>query len=391
MRETLSKKRPRQRRRKLALPGGLKHVLALSYGKRGTGNLVLQGENLAVLAALSPVFSGEVRCIYIDPPYNNQERYNHYSDNLDHETWLKEITDRLEVLAEFLREDGSIWISIDDREIHYLKVAADHIFSRRNFVTTIVWQQRTTRENRRVFSNDHEYVLVYAKNADAFKITRNLLPLTPEVSSRYKNPDNDPRGPWQSVSANVQAGHATPRQFYTLIAPNGRRHRPPNGRCWVYSKAKMQEEIAKNNVRFGNDGNGVPRRKQFLSKAQPGLTPHTLWTAAEVGSSKTAKKHLLRLFPDHPIFDTPKPEQLIQRILHIASDPGDIVLDSYLGSGTTAAVAHKMGRRYIGIEQGEHAVTYCAERIKHVIEGETEGISKDVGWRGGGGVDFYRL
>lgn len=372
-------------------PNRLKHVAELSHGRPGTGNMILQGENLEVLKEIAPEFSGRVRCIYTDPPYNNQEQYNHYADALDHDKWLREVTARLDLLAGFLREDGSIWISIDDREVHYLKVAADRIFGRENYVTTVVWQQRTTRENRKVFSNNHEYLLVYARDARAFKAARNLLDSTPEVESRYANPDDDPRGPWQSVSANVQAGHATPGQFYEVVAPNGRRHAPPPGRCWVYNQSRMEQEMASNNVWFGRDGNGVPRLKRFLSHARRGLTPETLWTAPEAGTNKDAKKHLLKLFPHQPVFDTPKPEQLIGRVLHISTNPGDIVLDAYLGSGTTSAVAHKMERRYVGIEQGPHAVTLCVQRMKQVVDGEAGGISKLVGWDGGGGFDFFRL
>src|SRR5688500_11588400 len=220
----------------------LLHVPSLSRGKKNSGNMLLQGDNLEVLKELKSQYASKVRCIYIDPPYNNQEQYNHYTDTLGHEKWIEEVTQRLNALADFLRSDGSIWISIDDREVHYLKVAADKVFGRANFVTTIIWQQRTTRDNRKVFSNNHEYLLVYAKDSTLFKATRNLLTSTPEVESRYKNPDHDPRGPWQSVSANVQAGHATQGQFYAVEAPNGRRHSPPNGRCWVYNQSRMKEE-----------------------------------------------------------------------------------------------------------------------------------------------------
>src|SRR2546423_285756 len=369
----------------------LRHYATLSYGQRQTGNMIFQGDNLEVLKVILPDYSGRVRCIYIDPPYNNQERYNHYTDSLDHEKWIIDISARLEYLARFLRRDGSIWISIDDREVHYLKVAADKILGRENFVTTVIWQQRTTRENRKVFSNNHEYLLVYAKDARIFKEARNTLACTSEVKRRYKNPDNDPRGPWQSISANVQAGHATRGQFYELRAPNGRRHVSPKGRCWIYNYSRMQEEIAKNNVWFGRYGNGVPRLKRFLSETQLGLTPETFWPASEVGTNKSAKKHLLQLFTKQPVFDPPKPEQLIQRIFHIATNPGEIVLDAYLGSGTTTAVAQKMGRHYVGIEQGSHAVTLCVNRMQQVIDGEAGGISEAVKWSGGGGFDFYRL
>ncbi len=222
-----------------------------------------------------------------------------------------------------------------------------------------------------------------------FRQTRNYLEFTPEARSRYKNTDNDPRGPWQSVSANVQADHATPTQFYEIMSPSGRRHRAPKGRCWVFSKSRMVKEIRENNVWFGLGGDGVPRLKIFLNKSAAGLTPETLWLAAEVHTSKTAKKHLLQIFPDERVFDTPKPEQLIQRILTIATNPCDWVLDAYLGSGTTAAVAHKMGRRYIGIEQGDHAITHGAGRLRLVIDGEPAGISKAIKWKGGGGFDFF--
>jgi adenine-specific DNA-methyltransferase len=275
--------------------------------------------------------------------------------------------------------------------VHYLKLAADAVFGRQNFVTTVVWEHRTTRENRKVFSNNHEYVLVYAKQLKEFVRRRNGLDLGPEIFKRYQNPDNDPRGPWQSISANVQAGHATANQFYELVAPNGRIHLPPKGRCWVHSKERMLKAVADNEVWFGRAGDGVPRLKKYLAEVRSGLTPPTLWPAREVGTTLAAKKHLLRLFPDEAVFDTPKPESLLRRILQIATDPGDLVLDAYLGSGTTAAVAHKMGRRYVGIERGGHAVTHCASRLHQVVAGESGGISEEVRWHGGGGFGFYRM
>jgi len=369
----------------------LRPIQAFSGGAEQTENAIIQGDNAVVLQRLQSQFEGTVRCAYIDPPYNNQERYTHYSDVQGHDEWLKEIVSCAKKIKSLLRGDGSLWISIDDRQVHYLKVALDEVFGRENFVSTIIWQQRTTRENRKVFSNNHEYLLVYAVDLNAFKEKRGLLEWDDAVLSRFKNPDNDPRGPWQSVSANVQAGHATKGQFYDLVAPNGRRHRPPKGRCWVYTETRMQQEIAADNVWFGKDGNSVPRLKRFLRDARQGLTPHTLWTAEEVGTNDSAKKHLLKLFPNRPVFDTPKPEALIHRILRIASDPGDLVLDAYLGSGTTAAVAHKMGRRYIGIERGEHAVTHCVDRLRQVIAGEQGGVSPIVGWHGGGTFSFWKF
>lgn len=375
----------------LLLPSSdFEHIDSYSYGQSNTGNLIIHGENLFVLNSITPKYKGLIRCVYIDPPYNNQENYTHYTDGLSHDLWLTNVTARIEALSRLLTDDGSLWISIDDREVHYLKVAVDQIFGKENFITTIIWQQRTTRENRKVFSNNHEYLLVYAKNASCFAATRNFLPLPPAIRSRYRNPDNDPRGPWQSVSLNAQAGHGTASQFYEFAAPNGRRHAPPKGRCWIYTNSRMQEEIAKNNVWFGYDDNGVPRKKRFISESRNGVTPDTLWTANEVGTNDMAKKHLLKLLPQCPLFDTPKPEQLIQRVLQIATNPGDIVLDAYLGSGTTTAVAHKMRRHYIGIEQGEHVITHCVYRMKQVVDGEDRGISKAEAWKGGGGFDFFQ-
>ncbi len=362
----------------------------LSHGALPSDNAIVHGDNLELLKALRGPLAGTFQCIYLDPPYNNQETYNHYKDDLCHEVWLDEIAQRLVVLHDLLSQDGSLWISIDDREMHYLKVHADTIFNRSNFVSTIVWQHRTTRENRRTFSNNHEYILVYAKDANLFKRKRQLLAPSDELVSRYRNPDNDPRGVWQSVSANVQGGHGTARQFYKLVGPTGREYEPPHGRCWVYSEERMQREIAMGNIWFGNDGNGVPRLKLFLNSRKLGLTPQTLWTSDEVGTTDEAKKQIIALFPDEAVFDTPKPEGLISRILEIATEAGDYVLDPYLGSGTTTAVAHKMGRHYLGIERGSHALTLCADRMKQVALGAVGGISTMTGWAGDAGFAFYR-
>lgn len=369
----------------------LKRVDKWSFGASEIGNSLIHGDNLEVLRLLANTRANTVKCAYLDPPYNNGESYQHYFDSMGHEEWLQAVTVRLEQIKVLLSEDGSAWISIDDSELHYLKVAADSVFGRENFVGTIIWERRTTRENRKVLSRNHEYLLVYSKNIGTWSKVRNSLPITEDVKGRYKNPDFDSRGPWQSVSANVQEGHATPQQYYSLVAPNGRVHNPPKGRCWGYAKPKMLEEIAKNNVWFGKDGNAVPRLKRFLTNRKTGLTPETLWRADDVGTTSEAKKHLLALFKETSLFDTPKPEQLIHRVLQISTNPGDIVLDPYLGSGTTAAVAHKMNRRYIGIEVGEHIKSHCVHRLQQVIAGEPGGVSELIDWKGGGGFDFYRL
>ncbi|MFL9885014.1 site-specific DNA-methyltransferase [Paraburkholderia agricolaris] len=369
----------------------LSTVKKFSCGPTGTGNFLVHGENHDVLKSMGRWMEGRVKCAYLDPPYRTGERFTHYDDDAKHEDWLHDVTTRVRKVWELLAEDGSIWISIDDHEVHYLKVALDRVVGRQSFVTTVVWQQRTTRENRKVFSNNHEYVLVYAKSPRKFAQSRNGLALTEDIRGRYVNHDDDPRGPWQSVSANVQAGHAVASQFYTITAPNGRKHVPPNGRCWAYNKSKMDLEIAQGNVWFGRDGNGVPRIKKFLGSGGKGVTPETLWPASEVGTNDHAKKHIHAMFPGDPLFDTPKPEALIWRVLHVASNPGDLVLDPYLGSGTTAAVAMKTGRRFVGIESGEHAATIAAARLRQVVDGEGGGISTEVDWQGGGGFEFLRF
>jgi len=350
---------------------------------------IIHGENLEVLEALDKDYSQKIKCIYIDPPYNNGETYTHYDDAI-HEKWLHDLSERIGILHRLLSEDGSIWISIDDGEMHYLKVAVDQIFGRSNFITTIVWQQRTTRENRKVFSNNHEYILVYAKNKKAFSKNINKLPASDEMLSRYKNPDNDPRGAWQSVSINVQAGHSVKSQFYKIKGPSGKIHNPPNGRCWAYNEEKIKKLIKDGRVWFGRNGDGVPRLKKYLSESTLGMTPETLWLGEDVGTNKEAKKHLLKIFPDKDVFDTPKPERLIKRIFEIATNPGDLILDAYLGAGASIAVAHKLKRQYIGIDKGEHIINYTLERQKLVLRGEDEGICARKA-KEGEGFEFLKL
>lgn len=364
-------------------------LFRISGHGNGFDNMIIKGDNCRVCDCLMNEFAGKVKCIYIDPPYNNGEEYTHYSDVFSHEQWLDNMRAIISRLFRLLSKDGSLWISIDDNEVHYLKVLCDEIMGRSSFITTVIWQHRTTRENRRVFSNNHEYILVYAKDPAEFKKTRNLLCADDAVLSRYKNPDNDPRGPWQSVSLNVQAGHAVSSQFYSITAPGGKVFDPPNGRCWIYNQERMKKEIAHNNIWFGADSNSTPRKKKFLSEATLGLTPETLWLSSAVGTTNDAKKQLLALFPTMTVFDTPKPESLVRRIFEIASNEGDLVLDAFLGSGTTAAVAHKMNRAYIGIDISTASIDYAINRLERVIAGEKSGISKDIGWQGGGSFSYY--
>jgi adenine-specific DNA-methyltransferase len=350
---------------------------------------IIQGENLDVLDLLTKDYIDKVKCIYIDPPYNNGESYTHYDDSI-HEEWIVEIKKRLRKLKPLLTSDGSIWISIDDSEVHHLKVAADEIFERNNFVTTIIWQQRTTRENRKIFSNNHEYILVYAKNKSSFTKSINKLKGNGEQIARYKNPDNDKRGPWQSISLNVQAGHAVKSQFYELVSPNGKIHNPPKGRCWVYNKEKMNDLVKDKRIWFGLEGNGVPRLKKFLSESEIKLTPDTLWLGNDVGTNKEAKKHLIKLFPDKEVFDTPKPERLLKRIFEIATNENDLILDAYVGAGSTIAVAHKMKRQYIGIDKGDHIVDYVVARQRLVLQGKSLGILERESDKNEG-FEFYKL
>ena len=356
-----------------------------------TQNMLIHGDNLLALKALESKFAGQVKCIYIDPPYNTGSAFEHYDDNLEHSQWLNLMRPRLEILWRLLSEDGSLWISIDDDEQAYMKVLCDELFGRSSFIASIIWQKRTSPDMRAVISDGHDYVLVYAKDKDLFKQVRNRLPLSEEQRKSYKNPDNDPRGPWTSTDCTAQAGHGTADQFYTLTTPVGRVIELPKSLCWRFTKERMEEEIAAGRIWLGKDGNGVPRKKTYL-KDSTGVVPWTLWMNKEVGHNQEAKKENNALFGSSNAFDTPKPERLIQRIIHIASNPGDLVLDSFLGSGTTAAVAQKMGRRWIGVEMGNHAYTHCKVRMDKVIAGKDPGgITKAQNWQGGGGYRFYEV
>lgn len=300
--------------------------------------------------------------------------------------------DRLAQVKTLLAPDGSIWVHCDDSEQAYLKVMMDELFQRENFVANIIWEKFTTRENRTDISTSHDYIIVYAVNRHLWK--RNLLPFGEEQVERYSNPDNDPRGPWSSLPIHAKAGPGRRKeQFYTIALPSGRKIDPPPGRCWLYVEERFKELVADNRIWFGPDGNNAPRVKKFLAEVSQGLVPKTLWLGDEVGTTGTAKAEILALFPQSPPFATPKPEALLQRIVQIGSNPGDIVLDCFLGSGTTAAVAHKMGRRWIGIElSGETVNTYAVPRLTKVINGEDQGgITEAAGWPGGGGFRLLEV
>ena len=366
----------------------LEEVAEHSSVDRDTGNMLIQGDNLDALKALLPFYAGRVKCIYIDPPYNTRSAFDHYDDNLEHSRWLAMMWPRLELLRELLAEDGSIWVSIDDHEGHYLKVVMDEVFGRRNFIDTIIWRKNySPKSSARHFSSDHDYVLVFGKNADRFR--PNLMPRTDRQNKAYRNPDDDPRGPWKTSDLSARNPYSLGK--YAITAPSGREIKgPPGGNYWRVSEERFWQLDADNRIWWGKNGGAIPQIKRFLSEVKQGVTPQTYWSYEDAGHTQDAKKEVLRLF-DQDVFLTPKPEKLVQRILHIATVPGDLVLDSFLGSGTTAAVAHKMGRRWIGVEMGEHAVTHCAPRLRKVVEGDQGGISEGVGWKGGGGFRFYRL
>lgn len=360
----------------------------LSYGDKDTENMIIHGDNLLALKALLPEYEGKVKCIYIDPPYNTGNAFEHYDDSVEHSTWLSLMRPRIELLHTLLSRNGSIWISIDATEAHYLKVLCDEIFGRTNFIDEVIWQRAYAPINlKKTLSRSHDTVLVYARDANGFEL--NKLPRTEEQNSSYKNPDNDPRGLWKV--GNPSVGPAVKKNIYEVIAPSGRSTYPPAGRSWLYSQEKFDSLVADNRIWFGKNGDNVWAPKLFLSEVKDGVTPMTLWTYQEVGHNQDAKKEIKTLF-NEAVFDTPKPERLMQRILTLGSNAGDLVLDSFLGSGTTAAVAHKMGRKYIGIEMGEHAYTHVQSRMKKVVDGN-DGLklSETLNWKGGGGYKFYEL
>ena len=346
------------------------------------------GWDCAWAKALLPFYAGQIKCIYIDPPYNTRSAFEHYDDNLEHSKWLAMIWPRLELLRELLAEDGSIWVSIDDNEGHYLKVVMDEVFGRKNFIDTVIWRKNySPKSSARHFSSDHDYIFVFARNPDAFR--PNLMPRTEKQNKAYRNPDGDRRGPWKTSDLSARNYYSLGK--YAITTPSGRViEGPPGGNYWRVSEETFWKLVADNRIWWGKNGDAIPQIKRFLSEVKQGVTPQTLWSYEHVGHTQESKKEILALF-GKDVFLTPKPERLMQRIIHIATDPGDLVLDSFLGSGTTAAVAHKMGRRWIGVEMGKHAVTHCVPRVSKVIAGEQGGISKSVGWRGGGGFRFYRL
>jgi adenine-specific DNA-methyltransferase len=355
-------------------------------------NRLIFGDNLLALKALEQELAGKIKCIFIDPPYNTGAALEHYDDGLEHSLWLSLIRDRLEIIKRLLSDDGSLWITIDDTEGHYLKVLCDEIFGRQNFVVTIAWEKDQGRRNDTDFSSAHDHILLFAKNREIWRQTRNLLPRSEAQNARYRNPDGDPRGAWlQGDNGTAKSGSDKLR--YRITLPSGREVVPPPGNYWRFSPETFLRAREEGRVWFGQDGDSLPVIKRYLHEVQDGVVPRTWWPAEEVGSNQSAKRdHLRKLLPDVTPFETPKPEELLHRILTIASNSGDWVLDSFGGSGTTAAVAHKMGRRWIMVELGEHCHTHIIPRLKKVVDGQDPGgVTELTGWTGGGGFRYLRL
>lgn len=356
-------------------------------------NLLIRGDALHALLSLSAIpeysasYGGQVRLIYIDPPFNTQQSFLNYDDALEHSVWLTMMRDRLLQARQLLADDGSVWVHLDDSEMAYARVLLDEVLGRENFVATVIWQKTYTRENRTDISTSHEYIHVYAANRTIWRKHRNMLPPSEEQLARYSNPDEDPRGPWKATPVHAKAEKGRRQaQFYEIQTPAGRKVNPPPGTCWRYTRERFDEMVANGRIWFGIGGDAVPAVKKFLSEVQTGLVPVTLWPYDEVGTTGDAKSEILALFPDESPFSTPKPEALLERIIHIATAPGDIVLDFFAGSGTTAAVAHKMRRRWVTIERSEETLTrFTLPRLGKVVRGQDAGgVSARQQWDSGG-------
>ncbi len=320
-------------------------------------NRLIHGDCLAVMAGLD----AEVRLAYLDPPFNTGERFADYHDAMERRAWLAWIGERVAAAWALLRADGSLWLHCDDAEQAALRVLLDDALGREAFVATVVWQKRYSRENRRAFSSAHDYLHVYAPAGGEWKHHRNRLPRE-DPPGTWR--DGDERGPWSTVSLVAQGGHGTRAQFYAITLPSGRVVEPPPGSCWRVTRERFAALVDEGVVWWGRGGDNVPRRKVFLSDAQ-GLVPSTWWPHKDVGHNAEANAEQRRLFPGERPFATPKPERLMARIIEISTAPGDLVLDPFLGSGTTAAVADELGRRWVGIESSAATIErYAAPRLR---------------------------
>jgi len=367
-------------------------------------NRLIHGDNLQALECLKEEFTGKIKCIFIDPPYNTGNAFTQYDDCIEHSLWLSLMHHRMRIFCELLRPDGSIWITLDDREAHYMKVMCDEVFGRSSFIADISWQKRDGAPNDRKIGALHDHLLVFGKSKDhrssrtMAEKSFNLMPRTEKADSQYRvfpEPAGpDARGPFRKTdaTANGKGGRFVQSLCYPVRNPyTGKEVVPGKGRCWVHSREEMTRLQEDGRLYWGARGTArTPCRKLFKSEAKPGMTAPSIWS--DCGFNQHASAHLEQIFGEKAAFETPKPEQLLQRIIHIASDIDDIVLDSFLGSGTTAAVAHKMRRRWIGVELGNHVITHCVPRLRKVIDGEEPGgVTDAVNWKGGGGFRFYKM
>jgi len=352
-----------------------------------SNNFIIKGNNLLSLTSIAKVYKNKIKLIYIDPPYNTGNDGFNYNDSFNHSTWLSFMKNRLEIAQQLLSNDGSIWINIDDKECHYLKILADEIFGRDNFVINFIWQKKYSPANdAKWFSDVHDHILVYAKDKQNFR--PNLLKRTEKMNLRYSNPDNDPRGPWKSGGFSVKT--YSKEYDYPIETPSGKIVLPPKGSCWQTSKENYLKKLQDNRIWFGPNGDSKPQLKQFLSEVQQGVVCKSIWFYDEVGHNQVSRSEITKLFGDF-VFATPKPEKLIKRIIDLSTNENDLVLDFFLGSGTTAAVAHKMNRFYIGIDQMDYIEDVAVKRLQKVISGENGGVSPEVNWEGGGNFIYMEL
>ena len=386
-----------------------------TYGDNADGNMIIHGDNLDALKALLPRFEGRVKCIYIDPPYNTGNEGWVYNDNVNdpkirkwlgevvgregedlsrHDKWLCMMYPRLKLLQKLLAEDGAIFISLDDNEVYNAKAICDEIFGSQCFVANIIWENFYGRSNAGAISPAHNYTLVYAKAGDQWKNIRHLLPRSSESERKYKNPDNDPRGPWRAGPI-FASGERHEGLMYSVSTPSGRVVTPPKGSHWRMVENDFWKMVADGRILFGKNGDNIPATKLFLQDVQSGMVPRSIWTYEDVGHTQEAKRELQAIFPENIPFDTPKPTRLINQILITASDPDSIILDSFAGSGTTAHAVLNMNkqdgghRRFILVETEDYAESITAERVRRVISGYGEGKKAVAGT--GGGFSFYEL
>jgi adenine-specific DNA-methyltransferase len=363
-------------------------VNVLSPGRvTGQSSVLAVGDGLDVIEALSSqtaVLKSGIRLVYIDPPFNTQVNFRQYNDTMQRSMWLSMLRDRLAAFRPMLAANASVWVHLDDAEVHRARCVMDEVFGEEAFVASVIWQKKTTRDSRAAFSSNHDTILVYAPSGPKkWKTTRNLLA---KDDARLRNRDGDPRGPW--VDAPFTAPGYRSAQQYDIVTPSGAVLRPPRGRSWYATEPTYRALLADDRIWFPKGGEGSPRLKIFAHQLR-GLVPFTVWGASDAGTNDDAKRHLMALFPEMEVFDTPKPETLLERIIHIASDPGELVVDVFGGSGTTAAVAQKMGRRWLVAERNVQTVLdFTLPRLQRVVQGlDPGGVTDSTGWVGGGSFE----